>query len=237
MRIALCDDDAGIIDRLQKYISEFFEDAGYAPVEIRACLSGDELLAEDIPFDIALLDVEMPGKNGIFVGKELKKRNPDIKIFIVTSYPDYLDDAMRFQVFRYLSKPINKSRLFRNLKDAVRQYNSENKEIIINEPEGIVRISASDIVCVEYVPRKTLVYTPDSVIESTDSIEYWQKTLSLPGFYLTYRSFIVNMRYVYEIKSDTVVLKYAEKTKEAYLARRRHKDFCGKYLMYLEAAK
>ncbi len=66
----------------------------------------------------------MPGLDGIYVGNELKKKDKDIIIFIITSYSEYLDEAMRFHVFRYLSNPIDRQRLFRNLKDALDLYHS-----------------------------------------------------------------------------------------------------------------
>ena len=108
--------------------------------------SGDSLLETESRADIAFLDVEMPGVSGIHVGKKLKELNPNIKIFIVTSYPDYLDEAMRFQVFRYLSKPIDKNRLFRNLKDAIYQYNMESKEYPITTCDGIFVRRAEEII-------------------------------------------------------------------------------------------
>lgn len=74
------------------------------------------------------LDVEMPGFDGIYVGNELKKQNDSVIIFIVTSYLEYLDAAMRFHVFRYLSKPIDKQRLFQNLDDALELYYSINQK-------------------------------------------------------------------------------------------------------------
>lgn len=66
----------------------------------------------------------MPGLDGIYVGNELKKKDKDIIIFIITSYSEYLDEAMLFHVFRYLSKPIDRQRLFRNLKNALDLYHS-----------------------------------------------------------------------------------------------------------------
>ena len=111
MRIVFCDDDIEILNQLQRYVSEFFRGLGSTMPEFASYASGDELLEHETSLDIAFLDVEMPGRSGIYVGTILKKINPQAKIFIVTSYPDYLDEAMRFQVFRYLSKPIDKNRL------------------------------------------------------------------------------------------------------------------------------
>lgn len=64
----------------------------------------------------------MPGINGIYVGNEPKRLNEHTIIFVVTSYSEYLDDAMRFHVFRYLSKPLDKHRFFRNMKDDIDLY-------------------------------------------------------------------------------------------------------------------
>lgn len=237
MRIIFCDDNVEILDQLQKYVCEFFKGLGGSMPDFSAYSSGDELLAQETYADIAFLDVEMPGRSGIHVGARLKELNPKIKIFIVTSYPDYLDEAMRFQVFRYLSKPIDKNRLFRNLKDAVRQYSIDTTEIPINTPDGITVLSAERIVCVELAQRRTVIYTIDGTIQSTDSIEHWRSTLTLPCFYSTYRSYIINMRYVSEIRKDVVVLKYGGQVKEAYLARRKFTEFSSKYLTYLESIK
>lgn len=236
MRIVFCDDNAEIVNKLKKYVLEFFEDfVGIIP-ETAEYFSGDELLASERCVDIAFLDVEMPGISGIHAGARLKELNPKVKIFIVTSYADYLDEAMRFQVFRYLSKPIDKNRLFRNLKDAVSQHNEDSVEIPVNTTEGIRMVSADQIVCVELVQRKTQVCTIEGIIQSLCGMEEWKRLLP-PCFYPTYRSFIVNMRYVYKVNRDLVVLKYGENVKEAYLARRRYKEFSARFLSYLESMK
>ena len=106
MRILICDDDALIVEQLQEYINNFFENIGVKCPELICFSDGESLLADKGEKDILFLDVEMPGMNGIYVGNELKKKNDKIIIFIVTSYSEYLDEAMRFQVFRYLSKPV-----------------------------------------------------------------------------------------------------------------------------------
>lgn len=237
MRILLCDDNPLILSQLQKYVSEFFSDMGGYMPEFASYTSGDELLRNNIKADIAFLDVEMPGISGIHVGTKLKEANPQIKIFIVTSYSDYLDEAMRFHVFRYLSKPIDKNRLFRNLKDAVYQYNVATKEYPIVTNESVVICRSEEIVCVEGQQRKVLVHTIDNVYKSSSNMDHWRSTLTLPCFYFTHRSFIINMRFVSKITKDTVILKFGESQKEVFLARRRFSHFRDTYLLYLESTK
>ena len=124
MPILICDDDVLIIEQLQKYIINFFENIGVKCPELVCFSDGESLLSDKGEKDILFLDIEMPGMNGIYVGNELKRANNNIIIFIVTSYSEYLDEAMRFHVFRYLSKPFDKQRFFRNMKEAVDLYNT-----------------------------------------------------------------------------------------------------------------
>ena len=237
MRIVFCDDEPLILARLQKYVQEFFRSLGGTQPEFAAYESGDLLIQNETRVDIAFLDVEMPGVSGIHIGAKLKERNLQIKIFIVTAYPDYLDEAMRFQVFRYLSKPIDKNRLFRNLKDAVYAYNIESHEYPISTNDGIFIRRAEEIVCVETVQRKVLVHTVDGQFLSNKNIEYWRQTLNLPCFYSTHRSFVINMRFVYSINKDTIILKYSGKEKVAFLSRRKYAQFKDTYLLYMESMK
>ena len=238
MRIVFCDDEPDILLQIQNYVKEYFQNIGGLQPEFAAYSSGDSLLkSEDLKADIAFLDVEMPGINGIHVGAKLKEANPDVRIFIVTAFPDYLDDAMRFQVFRYLSKPIDKARLFRNLKDAVAQYNMESESYAVETTDGIKTLRAEEIVCVEAFQRQIILTSTDGSYKCVNNMDYWKKTLSLPCFFQPHRSFIINMRFVREIGKDTILLRYANNTKLTYLTRRKYTEFKDTYLMYLESVK
>ena len=137
MRILICDDDTLIIEQLQKYIESYFESNHLKCPELVSFTSGESLLADKNEKDIVFLDIEMPGMNGIFVGNELKKTNKNVLIFVVTSYSEYLDEAMRFHVFRYLSKPLDKQRFFRNMKDALTYYNSITTKIPVETKQAV----------------------------------------------------------------------------------------------------
>ena len=237
MRIIFCDDDPVILEQIQKYVAEFFRTNKLPQPEYASYCSGDQLLQQEDRADIAFLDVEMPGRSGIHIGAELKERNPRIKILILTAYPDYLDEAMRFQVFRYLTKPIDKNRLFRNLKDALHQYNMDSSEYAIETVNEVIVRRADEIICVETKERKTRVYTTDGKWESIQNMEYWRNTLTVPCFYSPHRSFIVNMQYISEIGKDSVKVRCGSREVCAYVARRKYTSFKEHYLLYLESTK
>lgn len=237
MRIVFCDDDSVITQQLQSYVKDYFESIGGIQPEYAVYETGDLLIQQEDRVDIAFLDVEMPGVSGIHIGAKLKEKNPRVNIFIVTAYPDYLDEAMRFQVFRFLTKPIDKNRLFRNLKDAIYAYHMESREFPITTSEGVYVRRAEEIQYVETSQRKTIVHTTDGNFVSTRNIEYWRKELDLPCFFSTHRSFIVNMQYVYTIEKDMVILKINGQRIDVYLSRRKYTQFKDTYLMYMESVK
>ena len=103
MRIIICDDDIELTQELKKILVSFFQKNSLKLPEISIYNNGQDLLNDTCDKDIVFLDIEMPGMNGIYIGNELKQKNKNTIIFVVTSYSQYLDEAMRFHVFRYLS--------------------------------------------------------------------------------------------------------------------------------------
>ena len=234
MRILICDDDALIIEQLQKYIRNFFENINVKCPELVCFSDGESLLADTGDKDILFLDIEMPGMNGIHVGKELKKKNDKIIIFIVTSYSEYLDDAMRFHVFRYLSKPLAKQRFFRNMKDAVDLYNTMTVKIPIETKHGVHTLPASPVMAVEALGRKVTVHTTLCDFESIHNIQYWLEILPKNRFFQTHRSFIINLEYVTDFDRNLV---HMADNQSAYLTKRKYSSFKEAYLLYLESTR
>lgn len=235
MRIAICDDDILIIKQIENLIKTFFETKSIKCPEIISFSSGESLLADEGAKDILFLDIEMPGINGIYVGKELKKANDRIIIFIVTSYPEYLDEAMRFHVFRYLSKPLEKRRFFRNMKDAVDLYNTITVKVPIETRQGIHTLPASSIIMIEAQGRKVTVHTTLHDFESIHTMQYWLDLLPKNCFFQTHRSFIVNFEHISDFDHSLVHL--ADNQFQAYLTKRKYSAFKDAYLLYLESTR
>lgn len=234
MRILICDDDALIVEQLQKYIRSFFESIGVKCPELTCFSDGESLLADNGEKDILFLDVEMPGMNGIHVGKELKKKNDKMIIFIVTSYSEYLDDAMRFHVFRYLSKPLARQRFFRNMKDAVDLYHTMTIKIPVETKQGVHTLSASSVIAVEAQGRKVTVHTTLCDFESIHNMRYWLELLPENRFFQTHRSFIINFEHVTDFDRSLV---HMTDHQSAYLTKRKYSSFKEAYLLYLESTR
>lgn len=238
MRILLCDDDPGVLQQMEHLLSKFFQQIGAKPPEIALYIDGEELIRSRDTGEIAFLDVEMPGLSGIYTGERLKKANPRIKIFILTSYMDYLDEAMKFHVFRYLSKPVDEKRLFRNMREALYQIEMETEPIPIETKAGVIIRQAEDIIYIETDRRKTNIISVDQVYKTVHPMRDWESLLRIGCFFQTHRSFIVNMRYVTSFAKDTVTLTGSEgQTYTAYLTKRNYSSFKNAFYLYLESTR
>ena len=235
MRILICDDDVLMIEQLKKLITNYFQEHHINCPELSCFSDGESLLADTKEKDILFLDVEMPGMNGIYIGNELKKHNKDIIIFIVTSYSQYLDDAMRFHVFRYLSKPLDRQRFFRNMKEAIDLYHSMTVKLPIETKQGVHTLLASSIIFIEAQGRKVIIHTQERDFESIHPIRYWQSALPGNSFFQTHRSFIINLKYVTDF--DRTIIHLANNQFQAYLTKRKYSAFKETYLLYLESTR
>ena len=235
MQLIICDDDKLFIQKLQHCLQLFFKQHHLTLPKIITFTSGEELLSYTGSIDILFLDIEMPGMNGIYVGNELKKANKNVIIFVVTSYSEYLDEAMRFHVFRYLSKPLDKQRFFRNMKDALAYYNSITTKIPVETKQGVYSFPASQIIAIEAQGRKVIVHTTRQDFDSIHNMDYWLEQLPKNSFFQTHRSFIVNFEHIVDFDHSTIHLSNQQIA--AYLTRRKYSSFKNAYLLYLESMR
>ena len=235
MRIVICDDDILIRTQLEKLVRDFFVKNQLKCPEIAVFPDGEALLEDKLEKDIVFLDVEMPGLDGIYVGRELKRANKNVIIFIVTSFVEYLDDAMRFHVFRYLSKPLEKYRFYRNMQDALQLYNTFVAKIAVETKAGIDTVSSAEIIMVEAQGRKVFVHTIKQTYESTQGMTYWVKQLQANCFFQPHRSFIVNMEHITTFDHSMIYL--FRNQFRAYLTKRKYTEFKDAYLLYLESVR
>ncbi len=77
---------------------------------VEAVTNGQDALRrmEQQPFDVVLLDVRMPGLDGMAVLKTIKQNWPDSEVIIITGYPavDSAKQAVTLGAYDYLAKPV-----------------------------------------------------------------------------------------------------------------------------------
>jgi heterodisulfide reductase subunit A len=104
MKPILVVDDEAIV---RESIRDWLKDAGY---EVSVAESGEEALKliQEKDFGVMVLDLRLPGVNGIDVLRKAKKLKPEIKSIVITAYPTMLtqEEASKLGAIDYLVKPI-----------------------------------------------------------------------------------------------------------------------------------
>ncbi len=211
MNIAICDDDNMFREDLEKYLKTYFNERSI-PLNFFHFCCGEELLECEVLFDLVFLDIEMHKINGIDTGKELKRKNPHNIIFIITSFEGYLDDAFKINAFRFLSKPISITRLYKALDDAAELINNDIIVFYDMKSASNMRIYANDILFVEIEKKKTKIVTTNGTYYSNERISAWRNKLNGISFVCPHASYIVNLDY--SIKHTRASLLLARKNSE-----------------------
>lgn len=118
MKILLCDDQAVIRDGLEMLLQleKDMQVVGSASDGAEAI----ELASQNQP-DLILMDLKMPGVNGIEATRQIRAKFPDIKILVLTTYDDdeWLFDAIRAGASGYLLKDTPRQKLIEAIRGTV----------------------------------------------------------------------------------------------------------------------
>ena len=127
-RVLIADDEGIMLEALKNIITANFGNE----CELAFAKTGRAVveLAESFRPDIAFMDIQMPGINGIQAIKEIRKFNSSVKFIIITAYDkfDYAKEAINLGVLEYLTKPIKWQMIVDVLERAMDQINAERKK-------------------------------------------------------------------------------------------------------------
>jgi len=156
LRVLIADDEPLAAERLQLLLARC---EGIDLVGTASDGEGAVRMAEALKPDLLLLDIAMPGLDGVDVARELTKHRPSPAVVFVTAFDQFAVAAFEVQAVDYLMKPVDPARLQRAL-DRARDYLRLRRETPDKAPTktsqwldefwasdltGLVRIAARDI--------------------------------------------------------------------------------------------
>ncbi len=195
MKIVICDDELEYLNLLRIHVQEYMK-TRYIECEITATTNPVEILNSTKSFDLAFLDIQMDGIDGISLAKELRKRNSKLALFFVTNFDEYQDDAMDLHAFRFFEKPFHVDRLYSGLDRVMEYINRAYVDVFLYEDGVQKRICIDDIVYITRKNRKTAFITNCGNYYSKESMDAWCQKLPPLFFYPVHNSFLVNLHYV-----------------------------------------
>lgn len=170
LKIAVCDDDPHERDSVRETLTSHFASGPGIHSAVIGFSSCEELLAEveqNGDFDLYLLDVVLPGMDGIAFGKRLREMGSTAEIVYLTRYEDFAVDSYDVQAFFYLVKPVPEERLLAVVDKAIAKLMQRpDRSMMVSTMSGPQRIALGDIRYVERFGRRVRYHCVNGVIDS-----------------------------------------------------------------------
>ena len=110
-RVLIVDDEPSI--RLT--FAEFLKRAGFETVTAQDAAQGSALFGADGGVDVAVVDINLPGRSGIELLREMRDRDPRVPVIVITGEPNvsHLPEIVRAGAYDFLPKPVLKDSITR----------------------------------------------------------------------------------------------------------------------------
>jgi DNA-binding LytR/AlgR family response regulator len=212
IHIAICDDskqERQILAALFKRYQELHA----TPLQIHIFQNGFSLLDaidQGKRFDITILDILMPGENGIEIARNIRASGTDTEIIFLTSSPEYAVDSYEVKAQNYLLKPVTEEKFFASIDSILAELDKKDTAsfIIYTTEKQYSRIRVSSLVYGEVTHRTITLHLADqTMISAVMTFTEFQDILkAYPDFIYPHRSYAVNMNYIqYVTKSDIIL--------------------------------
>ena len=124
-----------LVDDESEFVETFSERLAMRNLDILKAFSGEEalqVLDQNRNIEIVILDVKMPGMDGIETLAEIKKRYPLVEVIMLSGHADVESaiDGMKQGAYDYLMKPCDMDQIIAKLTDAAAKKRQHEEKII-----------------------------------------------------------------------------------------------------------
>lgn len=237
LNIAFCDDDKIFLKEIVPIIKREF-----AKQKVKVACSiftkGEELIRSferrKPYFDIIFLDIDMPGKNGKEIAKELRTLDKKFKLIFVTAFENEALNMFQYDVSAFLPKDRIQIYLEESISRVIKKIEEDDPKMqffqIYDSQEGTaeIKLALNDMKYIEVLQKRIYIH---SVCGSYELFHYRFKDLvdkyTKMGFLDIHRTCIVNPKFVVKIGENSVWL---DDGSELLLSRRKRKQVLESFI-------
>jgi DNA-binding LytR/AlgR family response regulator len=205
--IAIVDDEAAQTEFLTQLVSTWARGC-LVDVRIRAFESASALefaLADVGAFDILLLDVQMPGMDGLELARGLRERGDRSQIVFISGFAEWLPLGYDVDALNYLLKPVKQTQLFAVLDKAATRIVQEPPYVLLPIDGETKRYEVDSILYAEAFSHYIEIHTPKMTLMLRMPMKELE-TLLGEGFLRCHRSYLVNVRHIASISRTEITL-------------------------------
>lgn len=211
MRIAVCDDNPKELERIKGC---FCRIQGYDLVcsyfDSTSTVMGI-LKTENSPYDLYILDIEMPGMNGLKLAKSIREKDSRALFVFLTSYTRYMKDVFDVVTFDFIEKPISDEKLLQILERAATYLNITSQHFSFGYRASRYSLKYDRILYIEKKGRQALIHTFEDVYKTNMTLEEIWKQLNPKSFVHIHSSYIINLYNLDRKDNEIAIMRNGEK--------------------------
>jgi DNA-binding LytR/AlgR family response regulator len=233
--IAVCDDELHELERAYNLLEIYASEHPHYEITILPFSAPFELLTYvelHGSFDVLLIDVYMPGILGTDTARELRHMGDNCQLIFLTTSRDHAVDAFSLNAAHYLVKPYSEKEFFSALDKAAENLSKKDTAYItVKTTDGLRRVELNRLVYSETNNHLQRIYTSDGITISTrkSSVELFELLEEEPRFFKCGSTYIINMDYIVELSSKSVVFSTGAKIP---IPSRKYAEFKKLYIDY-----
>lgn len=169
-------------------------------------------LQAGVHFDIYVLDIEMPGMNGMELARGIRERYPDVCIIFVTSYSRFALESYEIDAYQYILKEKLTERLPRVMEKFFRRTAEETEDAYytISTSIRLERFRFKDIIWIYKSEKNAVFVTKEKSYKQRAALNDIYKTLPPGEFVFIERGIIVNIPHINGVDRNTITLSNGE---------------------------
>ena len=226
INICIVDDNPNDSELLYNYLMKYSKEYG-KKLDVKIYNSPIEFLENDnCTSDLLLLDVEMPGMDGLSTAREIRLKDQRIAIIFVTNMAQYAINGYEVNASDFIVKPVQYKSFVQKLEKALDwSLKRKTHNMLLNGSNGVHRVDSSDIYTITKDKNYLIFDTKRGVYKERGTISDATDKISKSGcsesFACISAGCLVNLEHVSSIGKDTVTVN----GNVLALSRRMHKDF------------
>lgn len=215
IKIAIIDDDEKNLDEVKKLVSITLENKNI-PYEILCYKSSFELAYlldenQDTYCDIYLLDIEMPGINGLQLAHKIQIKYRGPYLVFITNYKRYSIDGYEEGAYRYILKKAIEEKLPETLNSIISSINQKSEPYHIFESDkNLEKVLLTDIIYIESDKKYSIIHTNQKDIRIRESLKNVYGKLSDDRFAYCDQKYVINLEHLISIQDMRDVILRGE---------------------------